>query len=253
MSEELYHTPDLYELALGAEADGEEVAFYARWLARGPGAERVLSLGCGGGRLEAPLARLGVRFVGVDAAAEMVALAGGRDPGGLYLRGDMARGAVRGPFAGAISGLLSFAYLTRRGEAEACLRWVAETLAAGAPLLLDVPLSHRPRRLQGVEESLAGEGWTYRFRYLDWERSLPAGEVLHTRIEVEAGGRLVRRDAPLLVFTPEGARRLLEMCGFGDVRFFAPHDAESGSEEPPEGCLRGVVVGRRFLAADECG
>ena len=69
-----------------------DVAFYRRWCAD---ARTVLELGCGSGRLLAPLAADGRAVTGVDAHAGMCALARARVPGATVIEADMA--AVRLP------------------------------------------------------------------------------------------------------------------------------------------------------------
>ncbi|MCA9525273.1 MAG: methyltransferase domain-containing protein, partial [Myxococcales bacterium] len=69
-----------------------DVAFYRRWCAD---ARTVLELGCGSGRLLAPLAADGRVVTGVDAHAGMCALARARVPGATVIEADMA--AVRLP------------------------------------------------------------------------------------------------------------------------------------------------------------
>ncbi|MCB2155380.1 class I SAM-dependent methyltransferase [bacterium] len=238
-AEFLYDAPDLYRRALGP-ADEEEIAFYDALL---PKVGTVLSLGCGEGRLEAPLSSKSRRFVGLDLSPAMAREAARRDPNGLYVAARMeAPPFSRIRFAAAISGLLSFSYLTRESDLLTALRWLREVLCDGAPVILDVPCAHRPKELQGIEETHTDRELKYTFRYLDAECSNGFGTVLHTQIDVRTLHQNVSRSAPLTVFTPDGLRRLFDQAGLNDLCFFAPHDLETRTSNPPRDCRRAVVL-----------
>jgi len=240
----LYDNPDLFDAAFG-EADGEEVGFYEEVLREG-GADRgrILSLGCGSGRLEAPLAARGFRICGIDASPAMATKAARRDPDGWYAAACMRSLPSReAGFAAAISGLLSFAYMVDPARVTRVFGWLGRALAPGAPLVLDIPVAHRPGSLQGLEEAWEFPGGGYRFRYFDEVRRCGGFSVLATRIEVAAGGRSARRDAELAVWTPGGVARAIAAEGlFGGVAFHAPYDRGTAARTPPGDCLRAVVV-----------
>ncbi|MDK2971163.1 MAG: hypothetical protein PWP23_918 [Candidatus Sumerlaeota bacterium] len=242
-SSPLYEAPDLYARAFEPPDPGQ-AGFFATLLGS-PGG-RVLSLGCGEGRLEETLARHGLRFVGIDASVAMAARAARRDPFGLYVAARMeALPLAPAGYAGALSALLSFAYLTQRAQQEAVLRWLAVALMPGAPLVLEIPLAWRPRRLQGISERHEFGGGEYAFHYFDVLEENDSGAVLATAMRIATPEAVAERHAPLMVFTPPGIRELLEAAGFEGVRFHAPYDLESGTESPPRDCLRGVVVAQR--------
>lgn len=241
----LYDNQDFYEAAFpGPEA--EELAFYRRVLAGA--ASPLLSLGCGDGRLEAALAAKGMRWARFDLSPAMVRRARRRDPRGLYAVARMEAppfGGVR--FGAAMGALLSVAYVTQERSRRALVRWLAGVLVPGAPVVLELPVAHRPPALQGIEEraELPG-GAAFRFQYLDELERGEGWSVIDSVMEITRDGERASRRAPLVVFTPRGIRELLEGEGLlGDVMFFACYDAESGRSEPPQECLKAMVVGRR--------
>jgi SAM-dependent methyltransferase len=240
----LYAQADLYDAVFGG-AEPAEVAFLAEAFANAAGG-RVLSLGCGTGRLEGALAARGVRFVGLDLSPAMLRMARVRDPSGCHLAARMECLPVAGAeFAGALAGLLSFAYITDAAARRATVRRLGALLVPGAPVVLEVPVAWRPRALQGVSERLEG-ATGFEFQYLDLACEEEAGAVLHTCLRVWSKGRRAERHAPLTVFTPEGIRDLLTDEGlFADVRFFAPWERESATACPPPECLRAVVMTTR--------
>jgi len=236
----LYENPGLYSRAIGA-AEPEEVAFYADELAVAQGP--ILSLGCGAGRVEAPLVRLGFEIVGVDASRDMLRAARGSLPANHFCAARIeCLPFAEGLFGGAYSALLSFAYLIEEQSLRYALHGIARVLAAGAPLLLDVPVCHAPRRLQGLRELLREGPLEYRFDYFDVVSTHAWGSVMATRIGVVEGAASASRDAMLTAFTPEGIRLLLTDEGlFEEVSFAAPHDRGTWCELPEQGCRRAIV------------
>jgi len=153
----LAYDPELYALVhRGTPGDAE---FYAR-VCRGAG---VLELGCGYGRLLAPLARSATRYVGVERAAGLLALAQRTRralPAALRarsqlvaddmrslarVRGGAARGVVRGPLqAGAGVGFerviiphSGLYCLQHDADVARCLAAVRSLLAPDGELIMD--------------------------------------------------------------------------------------------------------------------
>jgi SAM-dependent methyltransferase len=154
---QMAYDPELYALVhRGTPGDAD---FYAR-ACRGAG---VLELGCGYGRLLAPLARSATCYVGVERATGLLALAQRRRralPSALRartalvaddmrnlarVRGGVARGVVRGALHGGAragferviiphSGLYC---LQRDADVTHCLRAVRALLAPGGELIMD--------------------------------------------------------------------------------------------------------------------
>jgi len=119
-----------YLLALAREAEGP-----------------LLELGCGSGRLLAPLARAGFHVTGVDSSPEMLSRARARlagEPADVRARVRLVEGDVRTlalpdaePFALAFFGYNTFMHLNEAG-AGAALRRVRPLLRPGGRLFIDV-------------------------------------------------------------------------------------------------------------------
>ena len=120
----------------------DDVAMYLGFAKRTGGP--VLELGCGTGRLLLPLAAAGVRVVGVDSSAQMLAVAHeALDRKGLLgtaelRRADMRDVALEERFRLAFVALDSFGLLRRRGDQQAALLRAYHHLRPGGLLVLDV-------------------------------------------------------------------------------------------------------------------
>jgi SAM-dependent methyltransferase len=127
-----------------------DVSFY-RELARRRGADRILELGAGSGRVTLPLARDGHQVVALDQSAAMLDRLRARIarlPAPVAARITPVRGDLRsfalGPRAGrfplAIAAFNVLEHLYTRGEVEACLQRIAAHLAPGGVFAFDVQL-----------------------------------------------------------------------------------------------------------------
>jgi demethylmenaquinone methyltransferase/2-methoxy-6-polyprenyl-1,4-benzoquinol methylase len=96
--------------------------------------DRVLDLGCGTGDLAQALARRGVRVIGVDASAGMVAAAASRDLRGV----DLVRGsAFRLPFRDGAFGAVASAFVLRNlADLPRAFRELARVTQPGGSLAL---------------------------------------------------------------------------------------------------------------------
>jgi SAM-dependent methyltransferase len=124
-----------------------DVTFY-RELARRRGADRILELGAGSGRVTVPLARDGRQVVALDQSAAMLArlreriarlprpVAGRITP----VAGDLRTFSVGGRFPLAIAAFNVLEHLYTRGEITACLQRIAAHLAPGGAFAFDVQL-----------------------------------------------------------------------------------------------------------------
>jgi SAM-dependent methyltransferase len=123
---------------LGMRGFDDDEALYLGFAERTGG--RVLELGCGSGRLLAPLTEAGHSVAGLDRSPAMLALARNRlaGPVGLVL-GDMARPPLRGGFGLIFVALSSFLHLTSGAQQSACLSAARELLDRDGLLLLDLP------------------------------------------------------------------------------------------------------------------
>lgn len=139
-------------------------------LAREQG-RNVLEVACGSGRVLVPLARAGLKVVGVDISPHMLALARAKLDGSNVaelVQADMRSFELQQhDFDLAIIAVKSFAYLTEASEQLACLRRVHDHLRPGGLLAMDLMHPHldwlsaasgsmRDDLLQRVSD----QGWT---------------------------------------------------------------------------------------------
>jgi SAM-dependent methyltransferase len=124
-----------------------DVSFY-RELARRRGADRILELGAGTGRVTVPLARDGRHVVAVDRSEAMLARLRDRVarlPAAAGARitpvlGDLRSFSVGGRFPLAIAAFNVLEHLYTRGEVTACLQRIAAHLEEGGAFVFDVQL-----------------------------------------------------------------------------------------------------------------
>jgi len=95
--------------------------------------EAILDLGCGTGELTAAIAGHGARVVGLDASAEMIAVARERAPALEWMVGDGEALA----FGGAFDAVFSNAALHWMTRAEAAARGIARALKPGGRLVAE--------------------------------------------------------------------------------------------------------------------
>ncbi len=124
-----------------------DVTFY-RELANERGADRILELGAGSGRVTIPLARDGHQVVALDQSKAMLGklrsrvaalprAAAGRV---RVVEGDLRTFDVGGRFPLVIAAFNVLEHLYTRGEVDACLRRVAAHLAPGGAFAFDVQM-----------------------------------------------------------------------------------------------------------------
>lgn len=105
-----------------------------------PGAQRVLNLGCGTGRHDRELVKLGFDVTGVDQSEKMVELARGKiDDHGSHLTyecGDM-RSWRGGNFDAVVSLFHVMSYQTTDEDVRASMRTVADSLRPGGVCVFD--------------------------------------------------------------------------------------------------------------------
>jgi SAM-dependent methyltransferase len=124
-----------------------DVTFY-RELARRRGADRILELGAGTGRVTVPLARDGRQVVAVDRSEAMLARLRDRItrlPASVAARitpvaGDLRSFSVGGRFPLVIAAFNVLEHLYTRTEVAGCLQQVAAHLAPGGAFAFDVQL-----------------------------------------------------------------------------------------------------------------
>jgi len=124
-----------------------DVSFY-RELARRRGADRILELGAGSGRVTIPLARDGRSVVALDQSEAMLGRLRSRiarlpPPAAERINpvtGDLRTFSVAGRFPLAIAAFNVLEHLYTRGEVTACLQRIAAHLAPGGVFAFDVQL-----------------------------------------------------------------------------------------------------------------
>lgn len=157
---------------------------------------RVLELGCGTGRITVPLARAGVRVVGIDRSEPMLARARSRiRRGRLHDRVQLVRGDIRGlpfraPFDTVIAPYGILQSLLRDRDLTATLRAVHDALAPGGAFGLEL-----------VADLPSWEEYRRRVSLRGWRRS--SGRAHVTLVET------VRQDAArrLTIFDQEFTER----------------------------------------------
>lgn len=179
-----------------------QVELAVRELALVP-AMRILDVACGIGRHGAALARRGMRVVGLDYSARLLAQARARAPELELVRGDMrSLPFAAGSFDAAVCLFNSLGYFDRDDDDARTLGEIARVLAPGAPLLLEV--LHRdgiarhfePRRFESfagghVEEERTWQPCTGRiesrwtFVRGDSANTLTSRNRVYTYLEVE--------------------------------------------------------------------
>lgn len=135
-------TQEIYErnarrFARERPKDLVEKSWLDRFLKLIPDGGKILDLGCGGGEpIAGYLLKQGYEVVGVDASANMIAIATENFPEGDWRQGDMRSLGLRENFDGII-GWNSFFHLTR-AEQRAALPNIIRHLRTGGALLLTV-------------------------------------------------------------------------------------------------------------------
>lgn len=100
----------------------------------------ILDVPCGFGRIAAPLHARGHRVTGVDLSADQLRIAEERNPGPVYVRGDM-RTPPPGPYDVVLNLYSSFGYFADRSDDRVALRAWFDVLRPGGLLVMD--LMHR--------------------------------------------------------------------------------------------------------------
>lgn len=193
---------------------------------------RVLELGCGSGRLLAPLAVAGNRVVGIDSSGPMLERAHER------LHGAIARGQVRlvkgdmrnladlapGSFDLVLIPLNGLLHLDEPEGQRRVLEQAAQVLRPGGLLALDV-LHAIPDALAAFDGRVMHEGFwetgggvvtKFSARSVDFTNQLIATEVWYD--ETNADGALSRHRTEFTMrwVTPAELTLMLEVTGFAD-------------------------------------
>ncbi|MGZ4772131.1 MAG: class I SAM-dependent DNA methyltransferase [Ilumatobacteraceae bacterium] len=130
---------DVYDDWYGDVSDVDATVEFIADLAAHDPSLPVLELGVGTGRLAVPLAAKGVRVVGVDSSAAMLAKLALNDPSGSVTGhlGDMVDGLPAGPFGVAFAAFNTFFNLLDATRQQACLGAVADRLVPGGAFVIE--------------------------------------------------------------------------------------------------------------------
>lgn len=220
-----------------AEAMGH-AAFIVRVLGLKAG-QRVLDVGCGGGRYARALAARGLKVTGVDLSAEMLEAARAASPNlpgsPIYLRADARALPFVAQFEGAVSLFTSLGYFDAREDDLNLLRGVARALVPGGAFLLDyLNPAHVRATLVADEEGMV-DGYHVHVRRTCEEAA--AGPVVVKRVTVRHAG----------------ARRV-ESEFFERVRLYEPAEIDALLADAglvPEGERWGSLEGAPYEASSE--
>jgi|CXWK01.1.fsa_nt_gi SAM-dependent methyltransferase len=217
----------------------------------------ALELGCGSGRLLAPLARAGITVTGVDNSPEMLARAA------MWLAGEAAEvrdrvrlveGDVRSPFlppgepfALAYFGYNTFMHLDETAAAAA-LRQLRPLLRPGARLLIDVdhPLALSAAGNEPdfeLEEELRDEAMGETIRQYAAYESVPGEQAVDVTWVYETGQENAEARTQVTMryhyLYPHQYDLLLSLTGFRLLGFLGDYDGSPFDEESE----RLIVVG----------
>ncbi len=189
----------------------------------------VLDLGCGPGRVAIPLARRGLRVLGIDAQPGYLARARAwaeRERVEVDLRlGDMAALELERAFDAVVCAFTSFGYFAERRQDLRVLERAHRALRPGGRLLLETAHRDGVVRLLPVQEARLADGRAFRsvprfdpisgILELTWTVASPAGtRSFRTRLRPYSGTEL---------------REMLAEAGFRDLRFLGDLDGSPPS------------------------
>jgi SAM-dependent methyltransferase len=181
-----------------------------------------LDVPCGNGRHALELARRGYRMTGFDIAEESIAEARAEAASvGLdarFVRGDMRRLDVPGPFDGAYCLGNSFGYMPHAGMLD-FLRGVAQALRPGGRFFLQTAMA-----AESLLPTLHAHDW-YKigdFLFLLEHRYLAGESCMEAECTFIRNGEVERRTYWCWIFTVAELRRMFEQSRLKVVELFGP-------------------------------
>jgi SAM-dependent methyltransferase len=230
---------ELYDLEHASYAD--DLDFYLNFVESV--GDPVLELGCGTGRLLAPIAEAGFRITGVDLSAAMlsraeqaVSDAALQDLVQLHL-GDMslAQEAPGGPFGVAIVALNGLLHIADFEQQRRLLTNAHAALDPRGLLLIDV-LHPTPDTLRGFDHSLIHEGtWTtddgVRVDKFSSRRVYPSTQTIATELWYDLTGpdgsvRRVATSMAMRYVQRAELELMLELAGFVEWQIYGSYDLD---------------------------
>jgi SAM-dependent methyltransferase len=207
---------------------------------------RVLELGCGSGRLLAPLAAAGNRVVGLDASDAMLERARARLQPAIA-RGEVSLvlgsmealpGAASGPFDLVIIPLNGLLHVEDPRQQQRVLAQVAQVLRPGGLLAIDV-LHAVPDALASFDGRVLHEGsWDtetgmvskFSSRTVDWTNQLIGSEVWYDTVDERGTLSRHRTEFPMRWLTPAEISLMLDAAGYTDVNLAGAYDGSPLSD-----------------------
>ncbi len=226
---------DLYDLEHNDFADDIELILELAALGDGP----ILELGCGTGRVLAPLAGAGYTVVGLDSSEPMLNIARKRisESRASLLLGDMADlDSTDAPFGLVIASLNSIMHLTNPEDQRSMIESAWRVLAPEGRLIIDTlnpslgQLNHllNTTHLEGswvTPDGTTVDKWSYR-------KHGEEPQVIDTLIwydQLDADGRLqrVRTRFDLRYLHQSELALMLELAGFAHVDWYGSYELDS--------------------------
>ena len=185
-----------------------EVDGLARLIGR-PDGGAVLDLGCGYGRVSAPLRKRGYRVVGFDLSPSLLGRARGREPGAAWVRGDMRELPFSGTFETVISLFNAMGYFEEEDENFRVLTSVSEALRPGGRFVCQlVNRDYLVRRFTANEVHRLDDRIVVEEREFD-----PVANRVHTRTTVLNGAVKREYASSIRVYTVTELDLLLAAAG----------------------------------------
>jgi SAM-dependent methyltransferase len=212
MTETLYGADlaHVHDVAFGDWARDAAPFVLARLREAGVMDGRVVDLGCGSGIWAAELLAAGYEVLGVDASAEMLAIARERAPGAELVRASLHD--VTLPSCVAVTALGECVNYGGPPSLEPLFRRAWGALEPGGLLVFDA--AGPGREPDGRRQArYAGEGWTM---HVDAAEDRSA-RTLTRRIALVRGGRASEERHELQLYEPGDVVEWLEASGFGVV------------------------------------
>jgi SAM-dependent methyltransferase len=213
MAQKLYGSDlaHVHDVAFGGWARDAAPFVLARLREAGIEDGRVVDLGCGSGIWAAELVDAGYEVVGVDASADMLALARERAPGATFVEASLQD--IELPPCGAITAIGECVNYGGPPSLEPLFRRAWQALEPGGLLVFDAAAPGRePEGRRRARHE--GDGWVMRVDFAE-DR---AARTLTRRIRLVRNGRAGEEEHVLRLYEPDDVLEWLEASGFDVTR-----------------------------------